>query len=157
MSVKICLLKTGETVIGDLKEVLDPVENKSLGYKIEHPYVIDFTYTSSLQLDENGVNDSEKRDSTYAFKFWAPLSSEREFNFNYDFVEVIYSPHKLVEESYNTIVNHYINENTISVQVDGTKTITTKKLDIEKSIAEENLKREQEEPDQNLLEGNGDN
>jgi hypothetical protein len=145
MSVKICLLRTGETVIGDLKEVLDPVENKSLGYKIQHPYIIDFTYVSSLVLDENGIETGEKKDSTYAFKFWAPLSSEREFNFNYDFVEVIYAPHKVVEESYNTIVNHYIEENTISVQVDGTKTITSKKLDIEKSIAEENAKRIEEE------------
>ena len=145
MSVQICLLRTGQTVIGDLKEVLDPVENKSLGYKIHHPYIIDFTYTSSLTLDENGVQDTDKKDSTYSFKFWAPLAAEREFNFAYDFVDVIYSPHKVVGESYNTIVNYYINENTVSVQVDGSKTITTKKLDIEKSIAEENQKRIQQE------------
>ena len=42
-------------------------------------------------------------------------------------------------------INYYINENTVSVQVDGSKTITTKKLDIEKSIAEENQKRIQQE------------
>lgn len=49
MSIKICLLRTGETVIGNLKEVIDPEQNKSLGYKIEHPYAIDYQYRKAFK------------------------------------------------------------------------------------------------------------
>ena len=141
MSVKLCLLRTGETVIGDLKEVLDPEKNQSLGYKIIHPYSVDFTYRNTLKLEGEQVSSSNEDKSEYAFKFWAPLSAEREFNFAYDFIDVIYQPHKVVEEAYNTIVNHYISENTISVDVDGMETILTYNTDIQKEIVETNQER----------------
>ena len=141
MGIKICLLKTGETVIGNLKEVLDNRENKSLGYRIIHPYVVEFKYKNTLRIENNEVVSSEEDNSELSFRFWAPLSSDREFNFPHEFVEVIYSPHKTVEESYNSIVNHYISENTISVEVDGIDTILTYNTDIQQEIAKENIKR----------------
>lgn len=141
MSIKICLLRTGETVIGNLKEVLDAAENKSLGYKIEHPYVIDYKYNSALKLGEDGV-EGNTTEAEYAFRAWAPLSSEREYNFPHEFIDVIYSAHKVVEEAYNAIVTHYLEENTIKVEVDGSRTVTTKLLDIEKDIAVANKERE---------------
>lgn len=141
MSVKLCLLKTGETVIGDLKEVIDPEQNKPLGYKIVHPYAVDFTYRNVLKLEGDEVKTSDEDKAEYAFKFWAPLAAEREFNLPYEFIDVIYQPHKVVEEAYNAIVNHYISENTISVEVDGMDTIVTYNTDIQKEIAEANQER----------------
>jgi hypothetical protein len=130
MSVKICLLRNGETVIGNLKEVLDPEENKSLGYKIEHPYVIDYKYRKALKLEDSGVVGDTGNDAEYAFRAWGALSSDREFNFTYDFVEVIYNPHAAVEEAYNTIVNHWIEENSYSVTVEGSRAIKTTGIDL---------------------------
>jgi len=134
MSIKICLLRSGETVIGNLKEVLDPQENKSLGYKIEHPYVIDYQYRKALKLGDEGVEGAVGNDAEYAFRAWGALSAEREFNFNYDFVDVIYKPHKAVEESYNMIVNHWIEENTHSITVEGNKSVTTRGIDLTQQL-----------------------
>lgn len=136
MSIKICILRTQETVIGNLKEVVDPQENKSLGYKIEHPYVIDYKFEQKLVLSEDNksVGGGTETPATYAFRSWCPLAAEREFNLPYDMVDCIYSPHRAVEESYNTIVNHYIDEHTNSATVIGSKTVTTKGVDVSKQL-----------------------
>lgn len=141
MSIKLCLLKTGETVIGDIKEVIDPDENKALGYKIIHPYAVDFTYRNILKLEGEKIKQTDDDNAEYSFKFWAPLSSDREFNFPYEFIDVIYHPHKVVEEAYNTVVNHYISENTISVEVDGLDAILSYNQDLQQEIVKENDER----------------
>lgn len=134
MSIKICLLRTGETVIGNLKEVIDPEQNKSLGYKIEHPYAIDYQYRKALKLGEEGVEGEVGNDAEYAFRAWGGLAAEREFNFNYDFVDVVYTPHKAVEESYNMIVNHWIEENTHKITVQGNEAIKTRGIDLTQEL-----------------------
>ena len=37
MSIKLLVLETGETVIGDIKEVMDKEKDEALGYKVEAP------------------------------------------------------------------------------------------------------------------------
>lgn len=137
MSVKICVLRTGETVIGDIKEVIDQEENKSLGYKIEHPYVLNYGYQASLKVSEVDEEiESDREGASYTFSAWAPLAAEREFNFVFDFVDCIYEPHKAVTESYNVIVNHWLDENLNKVNVESEKTITTKNIDMSKILTE---------------------
>ena len=108
MSIKLCLLKTGEIVVGDLKELFDASENRSLGYKISAPYTVDYRYEKTLIVeDENiagNVKETPQEDSQISFKFWAPLSSERDFNFPYEFIEVIYEPHDKIVQSYLAIL-----------------------------------------------------
>lgn len=129
MSIKLCLLKTGETVIGDVKEVIDPNENKSLGYKMCAPYIVDYQYEKTLTVEdgtiEGNVKETAQKDSQISFKFWAPLSNERDFNFPYEFVEVIYEPHDKIVQSYLAILEHWQTENTLSVTVETDQTIIT--------------------------------
>lgn len=136
MSVKLCLLKTGQTVIGDLKEVIDHVENKTLGYKIVEPYSVDFEYRNTVKVDNNErVENSTLDNAGVKFNFWAPLSAEREFNFPYEFIDVIYEPHEEIVSLYNSVVNHYIEENTITETVNGEDVILTYNENLEKSVA----------------------
>lgn len=145
MSVKLCLLKTGQTVIGDLKEVIDHVENKTFGYKISNPYVVDFEFRNTLQLEgEERVTTSTEDNAGIKFTFWAPLAAERDFNFPYEFIDVIYEPHKDVISSYNSVVNHYIEENTISEVVNGEDVIVTYNENLEQAVKEINQEREEE-------------
>ena len=125
MGIKICLLKTGETVIGDLKEVIDTEKNESLGYKICSPYTVSFTYRNEMRVVDNSVVQNDEDNSNIMFKFWAPLSSERDFNFPHDFVEVIYEPHRDIANSYITVVQNYQDENTREVTVDLGQTVVT--------------------------------
>jgi len=142
MSVKLCLLKTGQTVIGDLKEVVDHAENKTMGYKIIEPYSIDFEYRNTLTVDGNEkVKNSTLDNAGVKFNFWAPLSAQREFNFPYEFIDVIYEPHQEIVSLYNSVVNHYIEENTITQTVNGEDVIITYNQDLEEKIQESNQVR----------------
>ena len=125
MGIKICLLKTGETVIGDLKEVIDSEKNESLGYKIFSPYIVSFTYRNEMRVVDNSVVQNDEDNSDVMFKFWAPLSSERDFNFPHDFIEVIYEPHRDIANSYITVIQNYQDENTHEVTVDLDQTVVT--------------------------------
>lgn len=144
MSIKLCVLRTGETVIGDLKEVIDHVENKSLGYKISNPYVVTFKYRNMLRVEGEEVEQSEENNADLQFNFWAPLSAERDFNFTFDFIDVIYPPHQDVINSYNAVVNHYVEENHISVEVDGNSAILTYNENLEEAVREINKTRQEE-------------
>lgn len=130
MSIKLCLLKTGETIIGDVKEVIDPDENKSLGYKMDAPYIVDYQYEKTLTVDnesiEGDVEETPEKDSQISFKFWAPLSKERDFNFSHEFVEVIYEPHDKIVQSYFAILEHWQTENTQNVTIDTDQTVLTR-------------------------------
>lgn len=140
MSVQICIIKTGETVIGDIKEVLDAEQNKSLGYKVQHPYVLNYNYGTNLKVSElsQEVENTEDSGTSYTFSAWAPLAAEREFNFPYEFVECIYSPHNVVTEAYNVVVKNWLEQNLNKVNVDSSKTIVTQNVDISTAIEEEN-------------------
>lgn len=150
MSVKLCLLKTGQTVIGDLKEVIDHAENKCLGYKISNPYVVDFEFKNTLKVDgEEKITTSDEDNAGIKFSFWSPLAAERDFNFPYEFINVIYEPHIDVVHSYNKIVNHIIDQHTVTELIDGKDVILTYNESLEESVSEINRKREAEN---NLLE-----
>lgn len=143
MSIKLCLLKTGQTIIADLKEVMDYAENKQLGYKVVEPYSVDFEYRNTIKLDEEGRSETSTIDNAgVKFNFWAPLSAEREFNFPYEFISVIYEPHKQITELYNTCVNHYISENTEHVIVDGRDAEITYNQDLESTLNLESTTKE---------------
>jgi hypothetical protein len=145
MSVKLCLLKTGQTVIGDLKEVIDHAENKCLGYKICNPYVVDFEFKNTLQVEgEEKVTTSDEDNAGIKFSCWSPLAAERDFNFPYEFIDVIYEPHRDVVRSYNTVVNHVIDENTVTQFIDGKDVILTYNQNLEESVTEINRQRESE-------------
>ena len=114
MSIKLLILETGETVIGDIKEVMDKEKNEALGYRVEAPYVIDYTPGSVQNLDEE--RPEEVSDGDIGFRFWAPLSADREFDFTYDFVRVVYEPHSDIIAAYLEVIARHQAENTIVVE-----------------------------------------
>jgi len=131
MSIKVCLLRTGETVIADVREVIDQTQNKALGYRIEHPYVVDYKFEEKLTLTENNtaIEGGDETPASYAFRSWCPLASGREFDLQYDFIDCIYDPHKVVTEAYSTIVQHYLEQHTNRVTVNSDKTVVTQGID----------------------------
>jgi hypothetical protein len=142
MSIKLCLLRTGETIIGDLKEVIDHAENKTLGYKISNPYVVNFEFRNTLEVKEDRVSTSTEDNAGIKFAFWAPLAAERDFNFPYEFIDVIYEPHRDISSSYNNVVNHYVEENTITQVIDGEDAIITYNERLEDEVRQLNLNDE---------------
>jgi len=113
MSIKLLVLETGETVIGDIKEVMDKEKDEALGYKVEAPYTIDFTPGSTQNLNEAAPEPSAIPQGDIGFRFWAPMSADRDFQFTYDFVRVVYEPHSDIVAAYLDVVARYQSENTV--------------------------------------------
>lgn len=124
MSIQICLLETGETIIADVKEAIDPEQNKAVGYFISHPFIIEHSYETVVALDDEVVDQPEEK-STISFKRWAPLARRHEFNYEYDFVRVIYEPATSLTETYVELVQRWQESNTEEVVADKHQTNIT--------------------------------
>lgn len=120
MSIQLCVLETGETVIGDVREAIDPESNESLGYLVSNPYVVEHTFVNTVNVDENfqDAETSPEGASTISFHYWAPLARERQYSFHKDFVRVIYEPAYELTEQYSQILLKWQEENTKTVVAD---------------------------------------
>ena len=115
MSIKLLVLETGETVIGDIKEVMDKEKDEALGYKVESPYTIDFTPGSTQNLNEDAPDPSAVPQGDIGFRFWAPMSADRDFQFTYNFVRVVYTPHEDIIAAYLDVIARYQSENKVTL------------------------------------------
>ena len=123
MSIKLLVLETGETVIGDIKEVMDKEKDEALGYKVESPYTIDFTPGSVQNLDEEAPNPDDVPQGDIGFRFWAPMSADRDFQFTYNFVRVVYTHHEDIVTAYLNVISRYQAENTVHIDPDMNETV----------------------------------
>ena len=123
MSVQAIILETGETIIADVTEAIDKAENKSLGYKLLNPFVVNLTYDHPV-TDKGELNtDSDVSDARVDFTPWCPLSNGREFHVERDFCRVIYDSHSNVVELYINTVAHWNEHNLDEVTVDSALTV----------------------------------
>ena len=121
MSIQILILETGESVIADVREALDPEENKSLGYLVDQPYEV--RVAMHRKIDTAEIADADINDaSSVEFRAWAPLSAERTYRFTEDFVRCIYKPHEEVVGQYFAILQKWQKENTKLIEIDKSKT-----------------------------------
>lgn len=124
MSIQAVILETGETIITDVQEVIDPQENKSLGYKLTNPFVLNLDYS---QPANTTIEGGEANDAKVDFTPWCPISSERQFQVERDFCRVIYKVHGSLEELYvNTLANwDEYNMNKVDVETARTHVTTS--------------------------------
>tara|TARA_B100000614_G_C14291441_1_gene387985 strand:+ start:53 stop:400 length:348 start_codon:yes stop_codon:yes gene_type:complete len=89
MTVKILLLKSGEDVISDVKEMVSPDE-KVIGYFLSKPCVVKL-------LPKKG---EDKREASVTMYPWMPLAKEAEIPLPTDWVVTIVTPIKKIEQMY---------------------------------------------------------
>ena len=90
MTVKILLLKSGEDVIADVKEMVSP-DKKVIGYFLSKPCVIKLLPKQS---------EGSKRETTISMYPWMPLAKEKEIPLPTDWVVTMVTPIKKVETMY---------------------------------------------------------
>ena len=90
MTVKILLLKSGEDVIADVKEMVSP-DKKVIGYFLSKPCVIKLLPKQS---------EGSKRETTISMYPWMPLAEEKEIPLPTDWVVTMVTPIKKVETMY---------------------------------------------------------
>ena len=95
MSIKLVLLKSNETVITDVKELVDENENL-VSYIFEKPYLVRLV-TPNVIFDENAEVETEHKVSFYP---WIVLSNDTRMVVNKDWVVTILEPNDMVKDSY---------------------------------------------------------
>jgi hypothetical protein len=100
MSVKIALLKSGESVIADIKELIS--EDKVCGYLFTNPHKMQVS--NSIFLTEESI---EPEDGTVSVTFssWILFSSDNEIPVRPDWIVTIVEPVKSIKEMYEEKVN----------------------------------------------------
>ena len=100
MSVKLALLKSGESVIAETKELIS--DDKVCGYLFENPQVV-FTENSVMFLEENVDQDQSKIAVT--MKPWIDLTSDTKIPVPPDWIITIVEPINDVKNLYEEKVN----------------------------------------------------
>ena len=97
MSVQLALLKSGETIIADVKELIS--EEKVCGYLFKHPHKL--TLTESVYLTEQ----SEDNSIGVTFTPWIMFTNDTEIPVRPDWLVTIVEPAKEIKNLYEEKVN----------------------------------------------------
>ena len=111
MSIKILLLKSGETVISDVKEMIEKDildKEKVWGYLLKSPFKI--SVQSPVFLSEETGEDSPS--IQVLFSPWILLTEDKEMPFPCDCVVTIVEPVKDVKEMNEEKINEQNNKMT---------------------------------------------
>jgi hypothetical protein len=107
MSIKIVLLKSGESIISDAKELV--LEDKPCGYLLKNPHKIQLNYDGGILLTEN-KNSTQSGEVEVTFSTWIPLTSDNEIVIPKDWVVTIVEPLKTITEMYEEKINEQNNK-----------------------------------------------
>ena len=98
MAVKIAVLKSGEDVIADVKEIIDKETEKQLSLVFTNPYVVTVSKTTeTIFLTEENTNDNQ---ASVNFTKWMPLTEDTDIMVPYDWVVTFINPHTDILNSY---------------------------------------------------------
>lgn len=84
MTVQLVLLKSGEELVADVREIVDKETEKQLSLVLINPHVI-----------------AAKTNDMLTFDPWIPLSASREFFVPYDWVVTITQPQENIVDEFN--------------------------------------------------------
>jgi len=100
MTIKMILLKTGETLITDAKEVVQ--EEQVRGYMLSQPQVVE-SQEKTLLIESETSNSNYELD--VILKPWMILSKDKEFVVTTDIVATICEPLDSIKDMYESKVN----------------------------------------------------
>ena len=91
MTIKILVLKSGEDVIADIKEMMTP-DNKVMGYFLNKPCVVKLISNTPLSTDETNPKSETKSEMVVRMHPWAPLAKEKDIPLTSDWVVTMVTP-----------------------------------------------------------------
>ncbi len=110
MTIKILVLKSGEDVIADIKEMLTP-DKKVIGYFMRRPCVVKLMPTAPLDSDDMDPDAEVKAEMKVRMHPWAPLAQEKEIPMTTDWVVSMITPVEKVTKMYKEDVLKAYGEN----------------------------------------------
>lgn len=110
MSIKIALLKSGEQVIADIKELVSD-EGNPISFVFSNPYLVRLVDQENFNDDLNFSGDIKYGVS---FSPWMPLSAEKDIAIGFDWVVTIVEPDQEIKKSYGERVYGKTNTDSVS-------------------------------------------
>ena len=113
MTIKILVLKSGEDVIADIKEMMTP-DNKVMGYLLTKPCVVKVRNKPPAEMDEDV--EKEQAATSVTMYPWVPLAQDQVIPLSTDWVVTMYNPQEKITEMYteDVLKNFKTNDQTNS-------------------------------------------
>ena len=109
MSIKLFLLKSGETVVADAKQLVSSDDNLIHAYVLENPYKIQISKNDFLVLNEEqtATDDPSKKEHQVQILMskWIVLADDNEIQIPFDWVVTVVNPVKSVIKMYEEKAN----------------------------------------------------
>ena len=99
MTIKILVLKSGEDVIADIKEMMTP-DNKVMGYLLTKPCVVKLMSAAPLTAEEDDRNTEHSSEVRIQMQPWAPLAKETQVPLTSEWVVTMVTPIEKVLDMY---------------------------------------------------------
>ena len=140
MSVKLLLLKSGEEVITEVKEILDPDSKDPIGFHMHKPFRLDI-----VSNDDDGIVINQKRGYQVSWFPWAPLSKDKDFYLPAGHVLTAYDPLDSISEQYIQAIREENYEENFKRHEDMIAGVTDSDLDMEEVFKQAEKALEDEE------------
>jgi hypothetical protein len=101
MSIKLALLKSGETIISDIKELFS--EEKFCGYLFNDPHQVEYR-RPVLLIEEN--DNGPSGELQISLSPWIILTNQTQITVPPDWVVTVVDPIQSIQEMYEGKVNH---------------------------------------------------
>ena len=131
MSVKLLLLKSGEEVITEVKEILDPDSQDPIGFHMHKPFRLDI-----VSNDDEGIVINQQKGYQVSWFPWAPLSKERDFYLPGHHVLTAYDPLDSITEQYLLAIKEETYEENFRRHEDMVSGVDGDELDMEQLFAD---------------------
>lgn len=101
MSIKLLLLRSGEEVICQVQEILNPDTKEPMGYHLHKPFRLDIVSTA-----EAGIVIDDQKGLQLSWFPWAPLSKDKDFYLPSFHVLTAYDPLDSIRDQYISAVQN---------------------------------------------------
>ena len=139
MSVKLLLLKSGEEVITEAKEIVDPNTKEPMGYHLHKPFRLD------IVSNDGGIVFNNERGYQVSWFPWAPLSKDKDFYLPAGHVLTAYDPLDSISEQYVQAIREENYEENFKRHEDMIAGVTDSDLDMEEVFKQAEKALEDEE------------
>ena len=100
MTIKILVLKSGEDVIADIKEMMTS-DNQVMGYILTKPCVVKLMSAAPLTAEDDDESNTEgSSEVRIRMHPWAPLAKEKQVPLSTEWVVTMFSPIDKVLDMY---------------------------------------------------------
>ena len=91
MTIKILVLKSGEDVIADIKEMMTS-DNQVMGYILTKPCVVKLVSTAPLTAEDDDPDTEHSSEVRIRMHPWTPLAKEKEIPLTSEWVVTMITP-----------------------------------------------------------------